>query len=91
MWLMTCLQRNMPRAVTALRAWRDARRLGRARRGGRGERLGERLQEAIAPKNERVGDHGGDGDRADQHEGSGSAVFGHAGDSSGVSAGRRIR
>ena len=91
MWLMACLQRNMPRAVTALRARRDARRLGRARRGGRGERLGERLQEAITTKDHWVGDHGRNGDRADQHEGSGSAVFGHAGDSSGVSGERRIR
>ena len=91
MWLMGSGQRNMPRAVTALRAWRDARRLGRARCRGRGEHLWERVQEAVAAKQERVGDHGGDGGRADQHEGSGSTVSGHAGDSSGVSAGRRIR
>ena len=91
MWLIGSAQRNMPRAVTALRAWRDARRLGRARRGGRGEHLWERLQESTTPKDHWIGDHGGDGDRADQHEGSGSTVSGHAGDSSGVSAGRRIR
>ena len=81
----------MPRAVTALRAWRDARRLGRARRRRRGEHFRERLQEAVATEEEWVGDHGRNGDRADQHEGSGSTISGHAGDSSGVSAERRIR
>jgi hypothetical protein len=91
MWLIGSDQRNMPRAVTALRAWRDARRLGRAWRGGRGEHLWEGLQESIATKDERVGNHRGNRDRADQHEGSGSTVSGHAGDSSGVSAERRIR